>query len=321
MGRIALRIRKPSAARKRGRRIIKVARPERTANKVTREQLAEGVARRITNEFDGIRQNINLGRLEGMIGRGVQGLDEIFVELGFPEALEPIDADLRAAIVEGVQAGSKLGEEFSDLDGVDIDPERIQQAALQFVAEEGVERIAGINANTQQAVRATISEFLATDLTPQAAAMRIGRSVGLTPRDARALSNFEAQLVQQRIGRIGPEADTQLVRETIARDVERYRDRLLNARGMSIAETEIQNAIQHGERAFWEEALVTGQAEVAPEKQWWTVNDARVCPICEPLHKEKAAFNESFQSPLGWSGLRPPAHPRCRCYVKYTQPS
>lgn len=44
---------------------------------------------------------------------------------------------------------------------------------------------------------------------------------------------------------------------------------------------------------------------------WWTENDARVCPICAPLHKRTRQEWGSIV-PSG-----PPAHPMCRCWIEY----
>ncbi|MEX2176782.1 MAG: phage minor head protein [Pirellulaceae bacterium] len=47
---------------------------------------------------------------------------------------------------------------------------------------------------------------------------------------------------------------------------------------------------------------------------WFTRRDDRVCPTCEPLHQ---ALRSEWQAqfPLG-----PPAHPQCRCWIRYQSP-
>lgn len=49
------------------------------------------------------------------------------------------------------------------------------------------------------------------------------------------------------------------------------------------------------------------------EDTWFTSNDRRVCPICEPLHRKKRSDWARF-FPSG-----PPAHPRCRCWIHYAK--
>ena len=80
----------------------------------------------------------------------------------------------------------------------------------------------------------------------------------------------------------------------------------------------MQNGIQEGERQLWMEAIDSGQVDAALVfKRWQTVLDLDVCPICEPMHDQVRPFNEDFSSSFnGWTGLRPGAHPRCRCFVE-----
>jgi SPP1 gp7 family putative phage head morphogenesis protein len=72
-----------------------------------------------------------------------------------------------------------------------------------------------------------------------------------------------------------------------------------------IAVTEASNAYNTGAINRWE--------EVGVEKvKWQTVRDAKVCPICEPLHNSVATIDSGF----GGEGLIPPAHGRCRCFLR-----
>ena len=58
---------------------------------------------------------------------------------------------------------------------------------------------------------------------------------------------------------------------------------------------------------------VIGQTVGFSEKDtWFTQEDQRVCPICEPLHEKPRSYWARF-FPQG-----PPAHPKCRCWVEYS---
>jgi SPP1 gp7 family putative phage head morphogenesis protein len=71
------------------------------------------------------------------------------------------------------------------------------------------------------------------------------------------------------------------------------------ARAASIAATEVTRIYQEGNELAWKS---TGLVEKAV---WRTVNDERVCPICEPLDGEEIDL-----------GSGPPAHINCRCYTE-----
>jgi hypothetical protein len=46
-----------------------------------------------------------------------------------------------------------------------------------------------------------------------------------------------------------------------------------------------------------------------PEREWRTAVDELVCPICGPLHQQRAKIGEAFPGNI----QNPPAHPNCRC--------
>ena len=71
------------------------------------------------------------------------------------------------------------------------------------------------------------------------------------------------------------------------------------ARAASISATEITRLFQEGNELAWQS---TGLVEKAI---WMTVQDERVCPICEPM--------DGVEIDLG-SG--PPAHSNCRCFTQ-----
>lgn len=77
-------------------------------------------------------------------------------------------------------------------------------------------------------------------------------------------------------------------------------------RAKSIAITETTQAQSAGGDAGVRHTFGTSLGDL-----WITENDARVCPICSPLHRTRREF---------W-GLKyvngPPAHPNCRCVVAY----
>ena len=77
-------------------------------------------------------------------------------------------------------------------------------------------------------------------------------------------------------------------------------------RAESISITETTGAISAGEDSG--ARIVEQQDDVILSKTWVTEADARVCPICRPLHLKPESFWPQF--PNG-----PPAHPRCRCWL------
>ncbi|MCK5712165.1 MAG: hypothetical protein KAI25_05580, partial [Hyphomicrobiaceae bacterium] len=222
---------------------------------------------------------------------------------------------MQDAMLAGISVGGDIGIRHTGVEGIDLDGNLVTERARNWIRSEGTRRIVEVNRGNQRNIRRSVHEALRANLSPTAAANRISREIGLTGQQAATLRNFEGSLLRQRIPT--PEADTQLVRETIAQDIENRRRRMVSERSRTILQTEMQTAIQTGERQFYEEAAAEGQID--PEflqKRWFTVLDGRVCAICEPLHGVVVGFNDSFSSGR-FSGLHPPAHPNCRCFLEY----
>jgi hypothetical protein len=76
------------------------------------------------------------------------------------------------------------------------------------------------------------------------------------------------------------------------------------SRAQLVARTEVTNVISVAE----EKAVNTFETKIEVVKIWYTKLDERVCIICEPRHGRPQGSN--------WE-VPPPAHPRCRCEIKY----
>ena len=81
-------------------------------------------------------------------------------------------------------------------------------------------------------------------------------------------------------------------------------------RADSLAVTETTAATSAGSAA-----AVAARGLVSESDRWITENDDRVCRICNPLHRTRRD-NWARLFPLG-----PPAHVRCRCWLKYSEVS
>lgn len=138
-------------------------------------------------------------------------------------------------------------------------------------------------------------------------------SVGLSSRYAAARGRNVAQRLRQNArGQLNQGLSPQRV--------------LSDSRARTIAVTEITVAISAGETAARrEEAMedprtrAKGIDTIGPPvivnggaiAVWQTAEDEKVCPVCGPLNgKPQSVFASQF--PTG-----PPAHPNCRCWLRY----
>ncbi|KKK73190.1 hypothetical protein LCGC14_2896280, partial [marine sediment metagenome] len=83
------------------------------------------------------------------------------------------------------------------------------------------------------------------------------------------------------------------------------------SRALMIATTEITNAYAEAAQMAGED-LAEEFPDVRVIKQWWTNNDALVCPICGPLHGQVVDIDKMFvNADLGLEFEKPTAHVRC----------
>ncbi len=287
---------------------------ERAANKAARERLAESMADDFVDvvntfrrgiDFEGFGQAVAVGGDVGIADAAI-GIERLQGRFGV-EILDQLN--------QAVSEGAELGFRFSPPNLPNVPPTLVNEAAAQFIETRAAELVDTISRRSLEGVRQALVDQLAGQVSPTQAAARIGDLVGLDARGVKAVNRFRSQIEGQLIPTAA--AETEATRAVVERRVKAFADRQLRARGRLIADTEIQQAIQEGERVYWDVAVDAGDVDPAlVVKKWFTVQDGRVCRICIDLHGDEQRLRESFSSLVGLiSG--PPAHPRCRCYVKY----
>lgn len=184
--------------------------------------------------------------------------------------------------------------------------EWVSQRAAEFVTNSSQEQMDAIRAVVQ---RAAVME----DMTVDKLARAIRPMVGLTKQQAVANMNYYQTLLRNGIS------------ETKARDLSiRYAARQHRYRGYNIARTELSFSFNKGADDGARQAQEYGVLGDL-EKVWDAAEDERTCPICGALDGQRIAMNEEFDFPTKLAatnpGIRrtPPAHPSCRCGVKYVE--
>lgn len=103
----------------------------------------------------------------------------------------------------------------------------------------------------------------------------------------------------------------------VEKTTNRYRDRLLNRRIKTFAETEVLTAFNLGREAQWMDSVRRGILPADTKKMWVTARDEAVCEVCGPMDGETAPLGEKF---VGIELYVPSAHPNCRCITIPVQP-
>lgn len=185
--------------------------------------------------------------------------------------------------------------------------------SLAFAERRAGELVKSIDEATRQSIRNIITDSFANQVSPQITAMRIKNVIGLHPKWAEAVVEFEkretARLIKAGV------TETKAAK-TAQGSAAAYADRLKEARATTIARTEIQIAQNQGRYEGWKQAADAGYVDPASTKTWITAKDERTCDICGPLDGETVPWLGIFSI-----GLEAPVvHPNCRCTMVINPP-
>ena len=179
-----------------------------------------------------------------------------------------------------------------------------EQRAADFVTSVTRDQIDGLRAVVQ---RAAALEQLSVDELSRV----IRPMVGLYQGQAEANLNYYRRLIESGVS------------QQMARDKAiRYAGRQHRYRAFMIARTELAFAYNQGAYLGTKQAQASG---LLPEvvKEWSTAFDERVCPACGGMDGMRRAMDEPFPFETRLTDpavkLMPPAHPNCRCAVKFVE--
>ena len=171
-----------------------------------------------------------------------------------------------------------------------------------FISQHGGQLIREVSMEQYKAINVLVRQASMTDtMTVDQLARAIRPTGGLTQRQSQAAMNVYNQAI----------ADGYTPEQ--ARNIQaKYAERVHRIRANTIAQTEMAYAYNYGEQMAVEQAIKDGLIGSA-DKEWSTAEDERVCKHCGPLDGETVPLDGVFS--IGKK--LPPAHPNCRCAIKY----
>lgn len=206
---------------------------------------------------------------------------------------------------EPSQAYVDLLIESAELGGVnmDLDSPFVLTAAKKLTAD----LVTRVNRQTKAAIRQIIFEAIRDGDPPLVAQKTLRQTIGLTKRDALAV---------KRMAEVRPEK------------VERYRQKLIRHRAITIARTETMHASNLGQKVAWQQMAADGLLDTTRfRQQWLATDDDRLCPFCAPMDGQTVGLDEQFVSsqkgvlpservPYEGTAVEvPPLHVSCRCVL------
>lgn len=177
--------------------------------------------------------------------------------------------------------------------------DRVNPRAVEWASDHAAALVTEVDAATRDAIRQIVVRSFEEGIPPEQAARLMRSVVGLHSRDAQAVASLRADLVRRGASE-----------EFAARKAERYAEKLLNARCLMIARTEVMAAANRGQEELWRQAAETGQLPADVRRVWIVTPDDDLCPECAELDGALAQLDLPYP---GAGGPGPPLHPNCRC--------
>lgn len=265
------------------------------------DRLAPQVRQQFLDAIRTLRGRVDERALAEALEAGDVAAAERLIPLDdLPEALKPIAATLRQ-VFHG--AGTIAAEELGAVLNQSLSFTLTNPRAVAWAARHSSQLIVQVSEATRTGVQSLIADGIATGRPVAATAREIRGLVGLTQRQAAAVSNYRAGLTAD--GQAG---------DLLERRVLRYGDQLLNQRARIIARTETIAASSQGQLELWRQAAADGLIDpLRTKRRWIATEDDRICPICQDLDGVTVPFGAPFKTDLGVELWAPPAHPGCRC--------
>lgn len=275
-----------------------------------------------------ISQAMAMAPIATMVGsHNAQGIGEIIGGPTVHDALKQAYKPVAETFVEAaeMQTAEALGRAL-----VVYDP----LAAAGQLAGAQQTFIGSILGQSAETVRQQLVQGLRLGAQPEKIAEALKAVVGLTPRQAQAVSNFRRLLEQGDL-----QALTRALRDSrfdatvrswadgapvdpkrVDAMVERYAARSLQHRADTIARNESLKATTGGIRDAYVQAIGSGRLlESEVTRKWRVVFDERLCPICASIPLLNPLGVGVMQPYLSAAGpiMAPLAHVNCRCTESY----
>ncbi len=264
-----------------------------------------------------LRQSIPIGELTDLLEQGklLEAVNTISTIRLTEEQLQPMREALHSILASS--ATPTLAEFGMSFDAVN-------DSAVRWAERNAALLVSRVSEETMQGIRQAIVAAQTEGIPPRSQARMIEQMVGLTERDALAVSRFREGMIA-----------TGLRPAQIEDRAERMARRLLRRRATNIARTETIRASNMGVQLSWQAAIDQGLLPPRTLKIWIATGDDRTCPICSVLHGKVVGVSEPFSIqekassftrvgddfrvvetvPLKHPSIEmtPPAHPSCRC--------
>ena len=225
------------------------------------------------------------------------------------ETLEPM-------WLEAIVAGQLSNAILDEIRGKEFEFDATDEGIRNWIKDRGSEFVTNAVQEQKKAIQRLTMKAVREDLSPNELARVIRPCIGLTERQAQANLRYYNHIKEQ-LRKDHP----RMKEETIvrrAREALKYAEKQHRYRAETIAQTELAEAYNAGAHQGIKQAQERGYIGHV-KKVWVTARQDNVCKHCEAVEGVSKEMDEYFDVGKCGRVLIPPAHPRCRCVVKYVE--
>lgn len=301
---------------------------QRLEPKLKRAFLKSIAEARVSVDEDELAAYLQAGNLQGVVNALIGADPLASLRAAIHLAAVQAAGDYAATLVIGQTAALQIGMNVMNPNAL-ASLEQASFAKIKQISDttrEGIRQYLLDNFEAGKNPRALIAELAGR---VQADGSRQGGILGLTERQAKAVSNYRKALTE-----LDPKALDRALRdkrfdgsveralqqaEPLPADrvdylVTRYEANMLAYRAETIARTESMRALAEGQEASWDQAIANGivsQQELG--KVWRTALDERVREAHAAMEGTIVAYDELFDPEDTGPIWAPPQAPNCRC--------
>lgn len=188
----------------------------------------------------------------------------------------------------------------------------INEYSKKWITKESSNLIVQISEDVRKNARNLVAQGYKQNLHPDVTRTKIGQSVGLFDRLAKAVSNRYDATVKANLKAGASITDAHAKAKEVS---DEYADDLIDYRGEMIGRTEGKWAQNRAQEDSWKVARDEGLMPAGARKQWITIFDQRTAEACKELDGQIVGLDEDFDSEDYGNVERPPLFPNCRCTI------
>lgn len=222
--------------------------------------------------------------------------EAIPVDAILDDHLSPVLVDLLAAdATRAMRAAYEAGTKAFDWTLAD-------QLASEWAQTQAGALVSHVSRKTKEAIRDVVALGVRENHSIAEIAKNLRATIGLSPREARAVARMRRALIADGLNATKAEAR-----------VARRADQLVRRRAKLIAQHETATATEMGKLHEWRIMVANGDVPSSVRRKWMARDP---CPLCRELAAlAPVPLGQPFRTRRGETYQAPPAHLRCKCSV------